>query len=123
MTKQIWVLWAFFGEFEDKPTHTKGISPEEGEEEEEKEVDEEVEPSEEEADGGEADGGEGESFENFKEEHKKLSDTLKGYREACENEFNYYIGLAKARLEKGVDLVTFSHTTMTFSQEVLKIVG
>ena len=43
-----------FGEFEqlseDKPTHTKGISPEEGEEEEDKEVDEEVEPSEEEGD-------------------------------------------------------------------------
>ena len=85
---------------EDKPTHTKGISPEEGEEEEEKEVDEEVEPS-----GEEGEGGEVESFENFKEEHKTFSDTLKGYREAFENEFNYYAGLAKARLDKGVDLL------------------
>ena len=49
-----------FGEFEDKPTHTKGISPEEGEEEEDKEVDEEVEPSE------EGEGGEDETFENLK---------------------------------------------------------
>jgi hypothetical protein len=45
-----------FGEFEapseGKPTHTKGISPEEGEEEEDKEVDEEVEPSKEEGEEG-----------------------------------------------------------------------
>jgi len=102
-------------------THSEGAQPKQGEESEEeasKEEDEEKEPSEEEGEADEAD--EEETFEK----QKKLSDTLKEYRESLENVYNnYLLKPAKASYEAGKDLtVLLAGETIKVAREVLKYI-